>query len=190
MRVSNLTAVAALLAVLGACDAGSSGAVGAPCNTAEDCDGELICDEHNGQGSCQDAHGHTASGGSTSDGSTTDDTASTTEPMTTTTDAGSSSTGEPDTDGGSSSSDGGASSESGVDPALCEAFCGCMELTCASYDAYPYADTAACMTACAAFGGAQLQCFGGFCQQAMDSEGTLVEHYCEHAWGELGDEKC
>ncbi len=187
MRPCTLTVVVALMGILGACDSGSSGAVGAPCNTADDCDGDLICDEHNGQASCQEPHGHTGSEGSTSEGSTSEDPTSSTEPATTG-EASSSSTGDPQTDGSSSS--GGGSSETGADTELCEAFCGCMDLSCSAYDAYPYADTAACMTACAAFTDAQLECFGSFCQQATDGEGTLVEHYCEHAWGDLGDQKC
>ncbi|KIG19020.1 hypothetical protein DB30_05924 [Enhygromyxa salina] len=39
-----------------ACDSGD--AVGKPCETAEDCDQGLICDVHDGQGTCQEDHGH------------------------------------------------------------------------------------------------------------------------------------
>ena len=206
MRISTLVTLVAMVSALASCDAGGAGAVGAPCNTADDCDGDLICDEHNGQASCQEAHGHgetedSASGsGETGHSHDTDKGHDTehadtehaeTEPADTEhsdtehsdTEHDHTTTGDTET-GATESTDTTGSSE------LCEAFCGCMETACASYDAYPYADSAACMTACEAFDETTLGCFGGFCQQAMDSEGTLAEHYCEHAWGELGDEKC
>lgn len=34
------------------------GDVGAPCNEDADCSSELICDVHEGQGSCQEPHDH------------------------------------------------------------------------------------------------------------------------------------
>jgi hypothetical protein len=34
------------------------GDVGAPCSVDADCASGLICDEHEGQASCQEAHGH------------------------------------------------------------------------------------------------------------------------------------
>lgn len=193
-----------MASLLPSCDGGGSGAVGAPCNTAEDCDGDLICDEHNGQASCQEAHGHgetdasSSGSGETGHSDDTDHSHDTGTAETTSTDASATegadtehsdtehehtTTGDTET-GDTEATDTAGSSE------LCEAFCGCMETVCVSYDAYPYADSTECMTACDAFGEATIACFGGFCQQAMDAEGTLVEHYCEHAWGELGDEKC
>ena len=59
MRISTLASVFLLGALVG-CDNGGPGAVGAPCNTADDCQGSLICDVHNDQGSCQEPHGHGA----------------------------------------------------------------------------------------------------------------------------------
>jgi hypothetical protein len=44
------------LALLGACEEDDE--IGTPCETAEDCSGDLICDVHDGQGTCQEAHGH------------------------------------------------------------------------------------------------------------------------------------
>lgn len=38
-----------------ACDSAN---VGAPCEVDADCEGELICDVHDGQGTCQEDHGH------------------------------------------------------------------------------------------------------------------------------------
>jgi len=38
--------------------ASSSGEVGAPCEVTSDCSDDLICDIHDGQGSCQNAHEH------------------------------------------------------------------------------------------------------------------------------------
>ncbi|MBV1859019.1 MAG: hypothetical protein KUG77_11460 [Nannocystaceae bacterium] len=207
MRISMLMSLAATIAVLASCDGGNGGAVGAPCNTADDCQGDLTCDEHNGQASCQQSHGHgeTEGGSSSSSGETghshdTDkahDTehsgtghADTEHADTESTDTEHADTESADTEhdhtaGGETDATGtGGSSE------LCEAFCGCMQTACSSYDGYPYADADACMTACEALDEATIGCYGGFCQQASDAEGTLVEHYCEHAWGELGDEKC
>jgi hypothetical protein len=39
-----------------ACDAEPG--LGSPCETIEDCGGDLICDIHDGQGTCQQEHGH------------------------------------------------------------------------------------------------------------------------------------
>lgn len=201
MRISTMVAVAATLCAIASCDGGGAGAVGAPCNTADDCDGELICDEHNGQASCQQEHGHgetdASSSGSTGhshDTETGHDTehAETEHSETESADTENSETGQPETGTDATDTEGSGTEATDTSGAseLCEAFCGCMETTCVTYDAYPYADTSACMVACEAFDDATLGCFGSFCQQAMNSEGTLVEHYCEHAWGELGDEKC
>lgn len=41
-----------------ACDDDDGGDVGAPCKNNSDCASGLICDEHEGQSSCQEAHGH------------------------------------------------------------------------------------------------------------------------------------
>lgn len=34
------------------------GDIGAPCELEEDCAAGLICDDHDGQGSCQEEHDH------------------------------------------------------------------------------------------------------------------------------------
>jgi hypothetical protein len=187
MRIATLGSLAVMFSALLGCDAGGPGAVGAPCNTADDCEGNLICDEHNGQGSCQEPHGHSEGGDETGEPTTSDPATSTTADPDPSDTEGSSTTGE-GTSGSTTDAESSSSTSGGSE--ICEAFCGCMQTACSSFDAYPYADEAACMTACEAFDEAQLTCFGGFCQQAMDSEGTLVEHYCEHAWGALGNEKC
>ncbi len=200
--------MAAMVSALASCDGADGGAIGAPCNTADDCEGDLICDEHNGQASCQQPHSHgdtdssstgsgetghshdTQSGHDTEHADTehADTEHADTEPADTEhADTEHADTEHADTEHAGTQT-GDATDTSGED--LCAAFCGCMETACVSYDAYPYADTAACMTACEAFDEATLSCFGGFCQQALDAEGTLAEHYCEHAWGELGDQKC
>lgn len=41
-----------------ACNGDGGGDVGAPCNVETDCASGLICDEHEGQASCQEPHGH------------------------------------------------------------------------------------------------------------------------------------
>ena len=40
------------------CNAGGGGGIGSPCRVVEDCESGLLCDEHDGNGSCQDDHGH------------------------------------------------------------------------------------------------------------------------------------
>lgn len=44
-------------AVLGACQ-DDDDELGTPCETDDDCSGELICDVHEGQGTCQMPHEH------------------------------------------------------------------------------------------------------------------------------------
>ncbi|MBK8262905.1 MAG: hypothetical protein IPK80_16405 [Nannocystis sp.] len=45
-----------LLALVAACEGDPD--LGKPCDKDEDCEGELICDVHDGQGTCQEEHGH------------------------------------------------------------------------------------------------------------------------------------
>lgn len=45
-----------LLALAAACEGDPD--LGKPCDKDEDCEGELICDVHDGQGTCQEEHGH------------------------------------------------------------------------------------------------------------------------------------
>lgn len=78
--------------------------------------------------------------------------------------------------------------EGGGEPSICDAYCACMSDTCSSFDAYPYANEAACLAACEAFTAEELACFGGFCEAA--STGTPTEHQCEHAWGDAGTSEC
>jgi len=62
-------------AVLGSCagDDGKSGGddLGRPCAYDGDCGGGLICDFHMGLGTCQEDHGHSSTGDSESDASST-----------------------------------------------------------------------------------------------------------------------
>ncbi|MEM6295741.1 MAG: hypothetical protein AAGA54_31000 [Myxococcota bacterium] len=211
---------------LGACDNASGGAVGAPCNSADDCQSDLICDEHNGQASCQEPHGHGTEGEesesdshdhesesdshdhesesdshdheSESDSHDHESESDTHDHDTDHHDTDGHDTDHHDTDG--HETDGHDTDHDDTDhdhtegdtagSELCEAFCTCMEANCASYDAYPYADSAECMTACEALDDVTLSCFGGFCEQAGGVDGGLAEHYCEHAWGQLGSDKC
>jgi hypothetical protein len=55
LRASSLL-LGSLVAIAFACD-GDAG-VGYPCATSKDCDGGLVCDIHDGQGTCQQDHGH------------------------------------------------------------------------------------------------------------------------------------
>lgn len=172
----------------------SGGDVGAPCNVDADCEGELICDEHEGQSSCQEPHGH---GHDTeSDGDTEHDTGHDTEHH---------DTGH-ETEGHDSGSETGPAtgSETGPDPtttgddtttsgasAECEAFCGCMTTNCSEFAAYPFADEAACASFCEGLTQDERTCFASFCDDAaVEPSMGLQEHWCEHAWGELGNEEC
>lgn len=162
---------------------GSQGGIGAPCESNDDCEGELVCDEHDGQASCQEPHGHGDDGGSGSAGSSgagqTDDAGSSTGSAH---DTGSSTAHAHDT--GDASTTGGAADD-------CAAFCGCMTAHCSGFEAYPYADEAACLDACAMLDPATLGCFAGFCADAeLEPSPGLAEHWCEHAWGELGTDEC
>lgn len=53
-----------LMVSLVACDS-EDAAIGTPCETTDDCPGNLICDIHEGQGSCQIDHSHGGGGVST-----------------------------------------------------------------------------------------------------------------------------
>ena len=56
---SSLLSLALLLGGLVGMSVGcEGGGIGSPCATIEDCDGELVCDIHDGQGTCQEEHGH------------------------------------------------------------------------------------------------------------------------------------
>ena len=173
----------------------AQGQVGAPCMVDDDCAETLICDEHEGQSSCQEAHGH---GGDDSegDGSGTEhahdtghdtehhDSGSETGHDTEHHDSGSETEGPGGTTTTGDETTGGVSEE-------CQAFCACMTANCSEFGAYPFADEMACTTFCGALGDNERGCFSGFCADAEvePSEG-LQEHWCEHAWGELGTEKC
>ena len=51
-----------LVASFLACSGDDGGDVGAPCNVDDDCAAGLVCDEHEGQASCQEPHGHGETG--------------------------------------------------------------------------------------------------------------------------------
>ena len=193
------TTICGTLASIGftvACTSSGAGGVGAPCETKADCEGELVCDEHEGQASCQEPHGHGGDSEGTTEhahesegttehahdsGSTghAHDSGSTTEHA----DSGST-TGTASSEDGSTTTGGGVSAE-------CEAYCGCLTKSCSEYEAYPHVDEAACLAACAGLDAEALTCFSGFCEDAAaERSPDLAEHYCEHAWGELGTDKC
>lgn len=43
---------------LGACEDGSEPQIGTPCEVDEDCGQDMICDAHQGEGTCQEPHEH------------------------------------------------------------------------------------------------------------------------------------
>jgi hypothetical protein len=55
-RTSMSLLFGAVVATAFACD--DVAGVGSPCATNEDCGDELMCDIHDGQGTCQEGHGH------------------------------------------------------------------------------------------------------------------------------------
>lgn len=151
-------ALAGVLYTLAACGGGAQ--LDEPCETDDSCDEGLVCDDHGGERTCQEPHGH---------GSGTTTTSST---MT------SSSTGV----GGGGAAGGGTS-----DP--CAAYCACLEPTCSSYADYPYDAAGSCMAACQAYTEVERSCFGAFCEQASGAVAGK-EHLCEHAWGGAGTSEC
>lgn len=175
-----------------ACDPGGAGDLGAPCESAADCAGDLICDEHEGQGSCQKPHDH----GETGDDSTTGDSDSdpTTDPSTTDPSTTDDATTSDATTGGPEETSGGSTSGSTGEPgttgggvsAECEALCSCVAAGCSSFGGYPFADDEACHTWCGEQPAADVECYQGFCDEITDPD----EHLCEHAWGELGNSEC
>ncbi len=176
----------------------AEGQVGAPCTVDDDCAESLICDEHDGQSSCQEAHGHGGDESDTGhehdtghDHDTGDehDTGHDTEHH----DSGSESghdTEHSETDGPGGTTTTGDETTGGVSEE-CQAFCTCMTANCSEFGAYPFADEMACITFCGELGENERSCFAGFCADAeVEPSMGLQEHWCEHAWGELGNEKC
>lgn len=188
MSTTILRTLALIGGLAGACNSGAGG-VGAPCETTEDCEGELICDEHDGQASCQEPHGH-------GDETTEHDHASGSE----------TGHGHDSASGTGHAHDSGSEAGTGADTGLatdsgddatsgasveCEAYCGCLTMYCSEYEAHPHADEAACLAACGELSSDVLTCFSGFCEDAAaERSASLREHYCEHAWGELGKDEC
>jgi hypothetical protein len=55
-RLRLLTLSFALCSIVAACDEDDE--IGTPCESEEDCSDELVCDLHEGQGTCQHEHEH------------------------------------------------------------------------------------------------------------------------------------
>lgn len=168
-----------------ACDE-QGGTIGSPCEQASDCNGDLICDVHDGQGSCQEPHGHSGSDSdsdsdSSDAGSESDSSSSgsdTSEPASTTSDGSGSTSGDPQT---TTATTGGMLSP-------CEMLCDCLELNCAEQEEYPFSDTTTCLDWCEQQPAQNLECHLGYCEEASIAIDPL--HSCEHAWGDLGDHTC
>jgi len=90
-------------------------------------------------------------------------------------------------DGGTQQEDGGstdAGSDAAADAAdsgggACATYCTCMAATCATEPGYPYANEAACLTACAAFDAKGVTCVAAACEKAKTAADK--DHECEHA---------
>lgn len=87
-----------------------------------------------------------------------------------------------------SSGDAGGESTTGASPE-CAAHCACMTEWCAGAAGNPWPDETSCLTACAAWDGAELACYGMWCEE-IESNPGLADHLCEHAWGEFGLAEC
>nr|MCH9687609.1 hypothetical protein [Deltaproteobacteria bacterium] len=148
--VSVVAATALAAGVVGACTSEAGGDVGAPCAVDTDCSGDLICDEHQGAGSCQEPHGHGEDTEGDSEGETEHEDTEHDH------DSGSE-TGHHDTDDDHADSSSGGTGGTGAatttgDPTTggavddeCAMYCDCMQTTCSQYDAYPFVDRAGCM---------------------------------------------
>lgn len=102
--------------------------------------------------------------------------------------ASGSGTGSSGTSGGSGSTGSTDSGSTSGGNAGCAAYCTCMSGTCATEVGYPWADEAACLSACEQFTTAEMTCWDMWCYQA--SLGGAVDHLCEHAWGANGLDEC
>lgn len=94
----------------------------------------------------------------------------------------------PPEDGGSADVDAAtadAASDTGADagPDACAAYCTCMAATCASEPGYPFADEAACLSACSGFTAENRTCFAMHCETAKTAANK--KHDCEHASGTI-----
>ena len=193
---STIPVTIALLGGMALACTSSAGGVGAPCNVDADCEGELICDEHQGQSSCQEAHGHGGDSGSSGTGHEHETGHETEHHDTGATEGHDSGSETGHTTGGSetgpqptTTTDGGATTGGASEE--CQTFCECMGTNCSEFAAYPFADEAACMGYCEGLTADERACFNGFCDDAaVEPSMGLQEHWCEHAWGELGTEEC
>lgn len=82
---------------------------------------------------------------------------------------------------GEDAADAGPDATADAAPGPCAAYCTCMAATCASESSYPFADEAACLTSCAAFGASDRTCFANHCEDAKTANDK--GHDCEHASG-------
>lgn len=145
--------------------------VGSPCDKDEQCGGDLICDFHDGKGTCQEPHDHGSAGG------THHESSSGAEPTSGTTHAHA-------TEG-----HGTGSGTTGSPEVSCADYCACLQMHCASHGQFPHADVAACEAACAGFSAEEGACWIPYCELAAKGDASQ-EHYCEHASGSIGLAEC
>jgi hypothetical protein len=162
-----------LLLVLVGC--GNNSSVGSPCDKDDQCSDGLVCDFHDGKGTCQEPHGH-GSAGETQDGSS----------------GGASSTHEPTSGTTHDHATGGHGPTAGTTGSVeevCADYCVCLQMHCTSHDQFPHADVAACEAACAGFSAEESACWIPYCALAAKGDNSQ-EHYCEHASGAVGLAEC
>jgi hypothetical protein len=156
--IRRLLSIAPLFALPAAC--GGDLGVDEPCASDDECQEGLVCDDHGGDKTCQEPHGH----GSTTASSTATGTSTSTGMQ-----------------------GGGGEGGGSADP--CAAYCACLQPTCGSFEEYPYSAAGSCLAACQAYTGEELGCFSAFCTQASEAVAGK-EHLCEHAWGGAGTSEC
>jgi hypothetical protein len=134
-----------------------------PCESDDSCEAGLICDDHGGEKTCQEPHGHTtASSSSVTSGASS-------------------------ASSGGSGGGGGGAGGGGTEP--CADYCACIEPACASFGANPFDAPGSCLAACRDYTTEELTCFSAFCVQASEAVAGK-EHLCEHAWGAVGTSEC
>lgn len=168
--MSRLHRSAAIVALVVGCTTGNN--VGSPCDTDEQCGGDLICDMHEGKGTCQPAHEHPS------------DTEHATEAHGTTHD-----THEPTEAHGTTHDETHGETAEDTHAEHCTTYCTCLQTSCSAHQQFPYADLAACETACAGFTEAERDCWSDYCTLAQAGDDAQA-HYCEHASGSAGLAEC
>jgi hypothetical protein len=198
VRLLSLLGFLPLVVLLSSC---AKKAEGEACTDDGECASGLVCDTHGREtGRCLEPHGHGGSGGmdasadaAASDGPVTPDAPSPDSAASPPVDAGTAATpdapGDRAPDAGAPSPDSAAPDASSA-TAACESYCGCMEQNCRMVITLPWANRAACLTACGGFSEMERTCFTNFCMNVPTVSAGERAHTCEHGAGALGSGEC